>query len=95
MEDLPKGGTASLRRASPAGSGWEGEPFGSGVRDWAPFRASGACLRVAEGRGGGTTFDCGKGGGNLKVFLLNVKRLEGFFFLFLSSPVPSYPHLCH
>lgn len=46
----------------------------------APFRAGGACLRVAESRGGGTTFDYGKGGGNLKVFLLNVKRLEDFFF---------------
>lgn len=36
----------------------------------APFRASGACLRVGEGRGGGTTFDYGKGGGNLKVYYL-------------------------
>lgn len=57
-EGLPKGGTASLRRALRDQDGKE-SPLArvcvTGLMH-APFRESGACLRVV------------KGGGNLKVF---------------------------
>lgn len=81
VEGLPEGGTASLRRALRDQDGKESPLAWVCVtgRLHVAFGESGACLRVGVDRGGGTTFDYGKGGGNLKVFLLNVKRLEDLF----------------